>query len=171
MNNILDSLNDKISPIRKNLIHLRWVEYSIYFLNGLAAFFFFMNCIFDPESLTIYFFAGSGFLLFLAQFQLLYIYFWKKNFKKHQHNIHTFQSYHLTLRWGRIALLVLSLGLMVAAISMFISYPQFFSTERIDYYIITSTVIELDFFILSLLYLYYNTQSKQLSNWKPLSKQ
>lgn len=164
MKNVLDATVDTTNPIYQKLITLKWLEYSICFLNGLAAFLFFMNCIFDLDSLGVYFFAGSGLVLFISQFQLLYIYFWRKNFKKYQHSTHGFESYSLVLRWSRIALLIWSLVLMVSAISIFISYPQF--TEGFNFYILIMSIIEFDFFVLSLLYLYYNIQTKRLSNWK-----
>jgi hypothetical protein len=68
MNEILDSIDNEATKIHQKLLILRWVEYSTCFLNGLAAFAFLMNCIFDTDSLGIYFFAGSGLILFILNF-------------------------------------------------------------------------------------------------------
>lgn len=168
MTDILDSIDNEATKTHQKLLILRWVEYAICFLNGLAAFAFLMNCIFDADSLGIYFFAGSGLILFISQFQLLYIYFWRKSFQKHQHTTHSFKAYSWTVRWSRNLLLIWGVLLMVAAISIFVSYRLYsltYEAERGSFYY-TMFTISLDFFVLSVLYLYYNMQIKRLSNTK-----
>ncbi len=166
MKNILDANNPKANQTHQKLLTLRWVEYSICFLNGLAVFLFLMNCIFDADSLGVYFFAGAGIMLFISQFQLLYIYFWKKNFKKYQHSMHDFQAYNWALKFGRILLLIWGLILMISSVSIFVSYRLYSLISAPNLYTFIIFIIALDFFLLSVLYLYYNVQTKRLSDYK-----
>ena len=170
MKNILDANNPKVNQTHQKLLTLRWVEYSICFLNGLAAFLFLMNCIFDADSLGVYFFAGAGIMLFISQFQLLYIYFWRKSFKKYQHSNHGFQAYNWALKTIRILLLFLGLILMISSISIFVSYRLYLLITEPSSSLFIMSVVALDFFILSVLYLYYNSETKWLSDYKPTSK-
>jgi hypothetical protein len=172
MSNVLDSNDHEANQIHQKLLHLRRVEYPIYFLNGLAFFLFLISCTFESAHIYLrtYFYAGTGIMLFISQFQLLYIYFWRKNFKKYQHSNHGFQAYNWALKTIRILLLFLGLILMISSISIFVSYRLYLLITEPSSSLFIMSVVALDFFILSVLYLYYNSETKWLSDYKPTSK-
>jgi len=160
MENILDSIDNEAQPIPHSV---RLIEYTIYLLNGLALFLFLISYFFypHPKYVDIYFFSLPGVILLISQFELLYIYFWNKSFQKYQLINQTFKAYSLGFKLSQFLLLIWGIFLFLSAIFIFYFYFQASFKEEVELFLF---IIGVNFLSLGLLYVYYNIQTKRLSN-------